>query len=216
MTRIAVCVAGLAVLSLASANSVRAEPITIIAGSLSVTSVAEVAPFTLQGTRGFSLNGSADTGEGRVDPFICLPCAPGVQSVGANLSGPAIFGTATLDGATYTLTSAIDSPASMALEFNGAVTMPATGGRPIVIRAPFTLDGIFSPTFPAGPVQLTGGGVASLFLSPDIGDPAAWNVDRVRYDFGAQQAPIPEPASLTLLGLAFAAAALRARKGSPV
>ena len=214
MMRIAGCVAGLAVLSLASANSARAEPITIVAGTLSV-SFAEVPSITLQGTRGFSLNGSADISEGRVDPFICEPCAPGVQSIGANLSGPAIFGTATLDGATHILISANDSPASMALELTGAVVMPVTTGRPIVLRAPFTAEGIFFPTFPADSAQLTGGGVASLFLSPDTGDPAAWDVNRVRYDFGAPQAPVPEPASLTMLGLAFAAAALRARKRSP-
>jgi hypothetical protein len=42
------------------------------------------------------------------------------------------------------------------------------------------------------------------------GIPPGWVVDQVRYDFG-DSAPVPEPATLTLLGIGLAATALRAR-----
>ena len=68
-------------------------------------------------------------------------------------------------------------------------------------------------SLPGDQIPMSGAGVVSLWLSPQTGIPGippGWVVDQIRYDFG-DSAPIPEPATLTLLGIGLAAIALRAR-----
>jgi hypothetical protein len=67
---------------------------------------------------------------------------------------------------------------------------------------------------PSGEQSLmSGAGVVSLWLAqtnyPDL--PRGWVVDRVRYDFRDDLDPVPEPATLSLLGIGLAATALRLR-----
>jgi hypothetical protein len=46
---------------------------------------------------------------------------------------------------------------------------------------------------------LVGRGTATVHLIPDETEPALWRTDRAHYEF-ADAAPVPEPASLVLLG----------------
>ena len=208
--RFVVCVG---LFCLADATHVAADPILISSGFLLVTGRSEAGSISIAGTQGFSLNARVDPGEGRVDVFHleCDPiCLPGSTiSLGASQGGVSFTdGTTTLAGNSYPLSS--DSPAEVSLELFGTATLPALQNS-LRVEAPFTAMGWFSS--PGGQIPMSGAGVVSLWLSPQNsipGIPPGWVVDQVRYDFG-DAAPIPEPATLILLGIGLAAFALRAR-----
>jgi hypothetical protein len=175
---------------------------------------SEVGAVSLQGTRGFTLEGRVDPTEGRVDPLLCSPCIPGLpMSIAANLSGSVFSGPATLDGTTYADISGVDAPASLFLEIFGGSLIPAFRDSPTTFRTAFTAEGFFSLPFSGQPVALTGTGLATVFLRPNPfveGDPRNWTVDRVRYDF-AQPSAVPEPSTLILVGGGILALARRRR-----
>jgi hypothetical protein len=214
MTSFARSVAAAAILVLATASHASADPVTITAGSLFVPGVVELGSISLTGTRGFSLNGNVTPNEGVVEPFFCLPCEPGSAiGVGAFLAGPAFVATGTIDGSGFALEGTINDPTSLVLQFLGsAIAAPSVVEGPAVVTAPFTATGSLQRL--ADPsVSLRGSGTVSIFFSPIFvapDAPAIWEVDQVRYDF-AQAAPVPEPGTLTLLTIGFAAAAVRAR-----
>ena len=130
MSRAAVFVVSVAVLSLTVTGEVRAEPIRVTGGSLDLTDHSG-GPFSLVGTRGFSLQGGVISGEGRVDPLTqCEPCEPGSTiSVGGSITGPAFSGTATLDGQTYSDINDDTLHHYVALEWVGTIDVPSCRAR---------------------------------------------------------------------------------------
>ncbi len=66
ITRGALFLAGVVVLCLGAASRAAAEPVTITGGSIvfSESGLFQAGPISLTRTRGFSVNGSVDTGEG--------------------------------------------------------------------------------------------------------------------------------------------------------
>jgi hypothetical protein len=208
--RFVVCVG---VFCLADATHVSADPILVSSGFLLVTGLTEAGSISIAGTQGFSLDAKVSPAEGRVDVFhlecnaVCLPGS--TISLGASQGGVSFFdGTATLAGNSYQLSSG--SPAVLLLEFLGTATLPALQNS-LRVEAPFTAMGWFSS--PGGQIPMSGAGVVSVWLSPQTGIPGippGWVVDQIRYDF-RDSAPIPEPATVTLLGIGLAAIALRAR-----
>jgi hypothetical protein len=215
MTRITSFVACMGLLLLGAVPRASADPIRITGGTIVVTGRAEIGAVSIVGTRGFSLLGGVDPGEGRVDPFTdCNPCLPGTTtiSVGAFLGGTALPAVATLDGNTYTVGSGIDDPVSVVLELFGMSRVPAPSDSPTMVTAPFTAEGRFFLPFPDTPVLIRGGGIATLLFRPFPagGSPETWEIDQVRYDF-TDQTPVPEPATLMMVAGGLAAI-VRVRK----
>lgn len=213
-------VAGAAILCLATASRATADPITITAGSLLVTGFSEVGSISLDGTRGFSLRSPVAPTEGAVLPInFCgfEGCLPGETiRLDAFLGGPALpGGVITVDGHTFEDIGSLSSIASIALDFQGSLTLPAFADSPMVVSGAFTLAGLLSvldaPEL-GGPLFGAGAAFLSLVPSPaESGLPRTWVVDQVRYDF-AEPAPVPEPATMVLVGTGVAAAFLRHRR----
>ena len=112
-----------------------------------------------------------------------------------------------VDGATYAAASTMQGTFSA-----GPLTVPApaagtaTAQAPFVVTAQFALNRAMSDPLL---VTFAGSGTGSLFLSatPD----GLWNADAASLDFGSTDAPVPEPASLLLLGIGLAGAYRAAR-----
>jgi hypothetical protein len=183
-----------------------AEPIHITGGSLDMT--APAGDFAITGERGFSYVARAFVQNGVWAPYSSgcyFLCAEGPVSLAAVWSGHDFSGTATLDGRTYTNVGSLSGITSMFAQFSGTVDVPAPGASPLTVVTPFTFSGFFHH----GPTeQLFGSGWATVMLTPTSweGRPL-WAMERVRYDFSPD--PIPEPATVLLVGGAVAALGAR-------
>jgi hypothetical protein len=210
MSRAAVFVASVGVLCLTVPAEIRAEPIRVTEGSLDLTDHPG-GPFSMVGTRGFSLQGTLLSGEGRIDPLTqCEPCEPGSTiSVGGSITGPAFFGSATLDGQTYDDINDDTLHHYVALEWVGTIDVPSWRNAPLTISAPFQMAGFFASTVSPGfQVDIEGSGRATLNLVPEpLG---TWALGPLRYDFASTATP--EPATLTMLGGPLLAALIRRQR----
>ena len=208
----------LAWLLLAPAAS--AEPVRIVSGALVWTDpLADVA---LTGdSEGFTYSGRGDTRLGRFGPWdqCSVPaCIEGTAvPLGTGLDGSLLGGTATLRGTTYRVSSGANPEfAVIGLDWFGSLVIPSgfTGGT---LTAPFRFSGNFG--YPADPnntfyyVPLAGSGLASVTFQPWPNNfyPGAFEVTAARFEFNAAD-PVPEPASMFLIGTGLAALAVRRRR----
>ena len=186
-------------------GTARGEPILINIGSGFADFTFGVGgTINIAGDRGFSLVGTLnDGGAGNGCCFF-----PGSSNSFSGLwSGLDFAGTAMVDGATYAAATTMQGTFSA-----GPLNVPtpaagtATAQAPFVVTAQFALDRAM-----ADPLLVTfaGSGTGRLFLSgtPD----GLWNADAASLDFGSSDAPVPEPASLLLLGIGLAGAYRAAR-----
>jgi len=197
-----------AFLLLALTPSVKADPIVITGGSLSVTGISGGPHFTLTGEN-FSVSGGGEPGS--TQAVACFPCASG-NVIGLNgfYAGGATLGagggTLTINGTTFTN-----------LVFNGTFVFTASAVIPaattnISITAPFTFAGdLRACVFQGGPpdcspgdsifsTQLVGQGLVTVnlnFFFVNANGNSVYGFNSIIYNF--QPAEVPEPMTITLL-----------------
>jgi hypothetical protein len=194
-----------AFLMLTLTPSVKADPIVVTSGSLSVTGISGGPRYSLFGEN-FSVNGGGELGSS--DPQKCFPCVSG-NLIGLNgfFAGSSLgSGTVTIDGMTF---SGVFTGAF--LFTGGPVTIPAATTN-VSINAPFTFAGDMRVCeFHGGPpdcspgdavfsTQLVGQGIATIqlnFFGVNASGNSLYLFNSVTYNF--QTAEVPEPMTITLL-----------------
>jgi hypothetical protein len=209
---------GILVVTLALAVPARAETILVTSGLLDWTGgIGGGANVTLAGD-GFTFSGR--TGFGIFNP----PDQCGVPecTLGSSVDLRALFtgmdlgGTATFEGRTFPAVGSLAANSSASAEWTGSLSIPTTfsGG---LLTAPFLFTGDFAfeedPTTSWRRVGLLGSGTARLMFTPYPGQPGAFSLSSLQYEFSS--APVPEPTSMLLIGsgLAGLTAVRRRRRG---
>jgi hypothetical protein len=206
-----------------SGSAAAADPIPIrLTGGALNADLDSAAHLIATGTGGFSINAGGDFNGGIFMPWgQCLnasDCGPGtVVSLFSHWSGSDFGGSMVFDGETIPLAIWTGENGSADVQFFGNVVTPAFDGQLFAdVSAPFQFVGrIRLPAVPdiVPSLSLTGAGTATVrFRWSDTSAERGWRFDRAVYAF-EPATPVPEPGTLTLLGLGLAGiAAKRARR----
>ena len=203
MPRIVIVLCALLMLTLTP--SVKADPIVVTSGSLSVTGISGGPHYSLFGEN-FSVAGGGEQGSSQ--PQSCFPCVSG-NLIGLNgfFGGSSLGGgTVTIDG--MTLTNLVFAGTFV---FTGSAVIPVATTN-VTITAPFTFSGdIRGCVFQGGPpdcspgdsvfsTQLVGQGIATVqldFFFVNASGNSLYGFNSITYNF--QPAEVPEPMTITLL-----------------
>ena len=203
------------VVALALAAPARAETILITSGLLEwAAGRGPGADVTLAGD-GLTFTGRTGFGVFNPPDQCRVPeCTLGSSvDLRAYFIGLDLSGTATFEGRTFTGFGSLAGTAGGSAEWTGSLSIPTTfsGG---LLTAPFMFTGEFAfeedPTAPRR-IGLLGSGTARLMFTPYPGEPGAFSLSSLRYEFDS--APVPEPTSMLLIGTGLAGlAAVRRRR----
>lgn len=201
---------GILLVTLAIALPTQAETIYLNSGTLEWSRTSGFEPVTLAGP-GFVFTGGVGNGIfSPMDSCSVPECrAGGTVDPLARWVGLDLQGTATYHGVTYTNVGSLSSDYAMSGQWSGSVLLPTSfaGG---VATAPFEFIGSFLYGDPV-PLTLRGSGQTTLSFTPYLNEPGAFTLTSIRYDLDA--APVPEPASMLLIGSGLAGlAAVRRRR----
>jgi hypothetical protein len=185
--------------------SVKADPLVITGGSLSITGIFDGPSYSVSG-QNFSISGSGEPGS--FQATACFPCVSG-NTIGLNafVAGSSLGGgTITFEGTT--LNNLVFGGTWI---FTSSALIPAATTN-ITITAPFTFTGdIRACVFNGGPpdcspgdsvftTQLVGQGIATVHLNfffINANGNSVYGFDSLTYTF--QPAEVPEPMTITLL-----------------
>ena len=203
--------AGLFCLSMAHAVSADTIHVT---GTMNITREGIGDRVNLSGP-GFAMDARVGHIDGYVGPFDCTPCSPGTTLNAGGVLSTTVFGngTLTLNGVTYPVTESLDSPATLYMELTGSLLAPMFAGTSTSVTVPFTMRSSVLINF-GERATLRGGGNATVFFAPSGSFPEdgpLWWTSAVHYDF-SDPAPVPEPATLLMVGGGLAAAAYAKRR----
>ena len=204
MSRILIVLCAFLMLTLAP--SVKADPIVVTGGSLSVTGITGGPHFNLFGEN-FSVSGGGE--QGSAEPQHCFPCGSG-NLIGLNgfFAGSSLgSGHLTIEGMTFN-----NLVFAGTFQFTGAAVTIPTATTNVSITAPFTFAGdIRGCVFHGGPpdcspgdavfsTDLVGQGIATIqlnFIGSNASGNSLYTFNSVTYNF--QSAEVPEPMTITLL-----------------
>ncbi len=206
MSRILIVLCAFLMLTLAP--SVKADPIVITGGSLSVTGIFGGPHFGLSGEN-FSISGGGEPGS--TQAAQCFPCMSG-NVIGLNgfyAGGPTLGfggGAITFEGTTFT-----NLVFAGTFVFTASAVIPAATTN-VTITAPFTFSGnIQACIFQGGPgdcslgdsvfsTTLVGQGIVTVhlnFFGINAAGHSLYTFNDITYTF--QPAEVPEPMTITLL-----------------
>lgn len=217
----------LAMVSMAGGTFAAAEPIIITTGSITLPqdTFDPEQPITLSGSDGvrpFTLIGDIDSDDSNLAAYTCRPCVEGTTQLSINIAAfGTVHGDVTYGSESYVTgsgTSNSPDQGLLSIEIVGALSLsalPPAPGEVVTITAPFTMTGsLLAPELPGGgrSNQLLGSGMADvrLFGDPVDGVPL-WSFHSAEYRFLTSESPnpVPEPASMLLLGSGLTALAVR-------
>ena len=197
-------------------GAVRAEPVVITTGSLSISGSIIAGPVYSFAGQGFSASGQGDTGF--AGPQQCSPCVGGnLLSLNATFAGFSLGnGTAIINGVVFS-----DITLAGQIQFFGSVVLP-TALSDITLTAPFTFGGFMfgcvnqshldcTPQVAVFSTGVVGQGMVTVQLAFEglsgTGQPL-YGFRSVRYDFQ----PVPEPSAILLLASGLTSVVIRLKK----